>query len=393
MQREVIRKLKMEHGSKILGKVTIEQAYGGMRDIKGLIYETSLLDAQEGIRFRGFTIPELRKKSSFLEKGLPRLRDEPLPEGIFYLLLTGEMPTHEQVQAISEEWKDRANSFGIPEHVQKMIRGLPKDLHPMSKLSIGLLALQARSQFAMEYSAGTMSKGDLWKAAYEDTCNLLAVLPSLASLIYTSHYNKKGDVVVVVTEGDWAGRFAQQLGFQGDSSFTELLRLYLTIHVDHEGGNVSAHATKLVGSTLADPFLAYSAGLNGLAGPLHGLANQEVLAWLERLVKNIGLDGSEDKLREYLWGELKAGRVIPGYGHAVLRVTDPRYTVQRNFALRHLPNDPYFRLTSRLYEIVPKILHEQGKTKNPYPNVDAHSGILLKHYGLEEKSFYTVKSG
>ncbi|VDM49899.1 unnamed protein product [Toxocara canis] len=85
--------------------------------------------------------------------------------------------------------------------------------------------------------------------------------------------------------------------------------------------------------------------------------------------------------------------VVPGYGHAVLRKTDPRYVCQREFALKHLPNDEMFRLVSTLYKVTPDILLKQGKAKNPWPNVDAHSGVLLQHFGLTEMAFYTVLFG
>ena len=147
---------------------------------------------------------------------------------------------------------------------------------------------------------------------------------------------------------------------------------------DHEGGNVSAHTCHLVGSALSDPYLSFSAAMGGLAGPLHGLANQEVLVWLTKF-KQAGLadNYTEQQLKEAVWETLKTG-VVPGYGHAVLRKTDPRYTCQREFALKHLPNDPMFKLVSDLYKVVPDILLEQGKAKNPWPNVDAHSGVLLQ---------------
>ena len=141
---------------------------------------------------------------------------------------------------------------------------------------------------------------------------------------------------------------------------------------------MSAHATHLVGSALSDPYLSFTAGMCGLAGPLHGLANQEVLVFLSKVVKDIGYDASEDQLKDYVWGLLKSGQVVPGYGHAVLRKTDPRYTCQREFALKHLPNDKLFKLVSNMYMIVPPILNETGKVKNPWPNVDAHSGVLLQ---------------
>merc|ERR1719236_302579 len=179
-----------------------------------------------------------------------------------------------------------------------------------------------------------------------------------------------------------------------DPKFVELMRLYMTIHSDHEGGNVSAHTSHLVGSALSDPYLSFAAALNGLAGPLHGLANQEVLVWLTQLVEDLGsIEVSDEELRTFIWNSLKGGRVVPGYGHAVLRKTDPRYTCQREFALKHLPDDKLFKLVSQMYMIVPPILLETGKVKNPWPNVDAHSGVLLQYYGLKEMNYYTVLFG
>lgn len=113
-----------------------------------------------------------------------------------------------------------------------------------------------------------------------------------------------------------------------------------------------------MGSALSDPFLAFGASLNGLAGPLHGLANQEVLLWLRKMQSKIGENASDEAVKEYVWSTLKGGQVVPGYGHAVLRKTDPRYTAQREFALKHLPDDPLFKLVGQIYNIVPDILLE-----------------------------------
>lgn len=133
--------------------------------------------------------------------------------------------------------------------------------------------------------------------------------------------------------------------------------------------------------------------MTGLAGPLHGLANAEVLTWLRSVQAEIGEEPTEDEVRDFLWKTLNAGRVVPGYGHAVLRKTDPRFMAQREFALRHMPDDKLFGLVSKVFAIAPKVLEEHGKTKNPWPNVDSHSGCLLVHYGLEAEQFYTVLFG
>lgn len=288
--------------------------------------------------------------------------------------MTGEVPTKSEVDSLSKDWSERAKNNPLPDHLIKLIKNCPKTLHPMSQLSMALLALQERSVFAREYSKGTLKKEDYWNAAFEDVNDLIASLPEVAALIYRNCYSKD---VATASAQDWAANFAALMGF-GNHQVAELLRLYLTIHSDHEGGNVSAHATHLVGSALSDPYLAYSAGLNGLAGPLHGLANQEVLNWLFKLKEAIGEKPTDEQVREYVWKTLKSGQVVPGYGHAVLRKTDPRYACQREFALKHLPNNSLFKITSQLYSIVPEVLTEQGKTKNPWPNVDAHSGVLLQ---------------
>lgn len=209
--------------------------------------------------------------------------------------------------------------------------------------------------------------------------DLIAKLPTVAAIIYRNLYRDGTSVTAIDQSKDWSWNFTSMLGYT-DPQFTELMRLYLSIHTDHEGGNVSAHTCHLVGSALSDPYLSYAAAMNGLAGPLHGLANQEVLVWIQKSRKELGDNPSDDQVREFIWKTLKSGQVLPGYGHAVLRKTDPRYVVQREFALKFLPNDPQFKLVSQIYKIAPSVLLEHGKAKNPWPNVDAHSGVLLWVY-------------
>jgi citrate synthase len=178
-----------------------------------------------------------------------------------------------------------------------------------------------------------------------------------------------------------------------ETPYDELARLYFILHSDHESGNVSAHTTHLVSSALSDVYYSLSAGLNGLSGPLHGLANQEVLKWIQQLVEKMGENPTKEDMEKFVWDTLNSGQVIPGYGHAVLRKTDPRYAAQRDFSLKHLPDDPIFKMVSLLYEVVPEILREHGKAKNPWPNVDAHSGVIQWYYGVREYDFYTVMFG
>lgn len=267
-------------------------------------------------------------------------------------------------------------------------------MHPMTQLSSAVLQMQTESKFAKAYQDG-VHKSKYWEATYEDVMDLIARLPQVAALIYrnTFHHGKPG--AQYNAQLDYSANFARMLGFN-NPKFDEALRLYLTIHTDHEGGNVSAHTTRLVGSALSDPYLSFSASMCGLAGPLHGLANQEVLGWVLELQEEFKMQNkpvNKATIEEYAWKTLNGGQVIPGYGHAVLRKTDPRYAAQREFCLKHLPNDPLFKIVSTIYEVVPDVLRKQGKTKNPWPNVDAHSGVLLTHYGLDQHTYYTVLFG
>jgi citrate synthase len=380
--RNELKEIKEKYGEQSLGNYTVSQAIGGMRGIIGLITETSLLDANEGIRFRGYSIPEIQAK-------LPKFKEngEPLPEGLFWLLLTGEIPTADQAKSITAEFHARSK---LPDYVRDVLNKFPKNMHPMSQLVAAVSTLQTESKFAAAYHQG-VHKTEYWRYALEDSLDLLAKLPEIASIIYRNKFHG-GKLIAYDSSKDYSANFAHMLGFN-QPEFDELMRLYLTIHTDHEGGNVSAHATHLVGSALSDPYLSYAAGMAGLAGPLHGLANQEVLRWLEDFKKQFKGEPTKEMIEEACWATLKSGRVIPGYGHAVLRVTDPRYTCQREFALKHLPDSPMFKLVSNLYEVVPRVLTQHGKTANPYPNVDCHSGILLQHYGLVESDFYTVLFG
>jgi len=341
------------------------------------------------IRFRGFSIPELQAKLPTF-KG-PAGQGEPLPEALIWLLLTSEIPTIEQTASLTAELRSRAT---LPAHVEPLIRSLPKTMHPMTQLSLALLACQTESKFAAAYASG-VGKSKYWEYTLEDVLDVIAKLPEIAALIYRCSF--ADGVLNKDTSGklDYSASFNRMLGYDSPA-FDELMRLYLVIHSDHEGGNASAHATHLVGSTLSDPYLAFSGGLNALAGPLHGLANQEVLGWIQQLNAKFIAEGKEvnkDTITQFAWETLKAGKVIPGYGHAVLRKTDPRYTCQREFALKYLPDDPLFKIVSTIYEVMPGVLTEHGKTKNPYPNVDSHSGVLLWHYGFKDFQYYTVLFG
>lgn len=380
--REHVRKLLKDYGDVVVGDVTIGQVLGGMRDVKGLVTDISYVDPVEGIRFRGFTIPEVIEK---LPK--PHNADMPYVGGLYYLLLTGEIPTEAQALDIEGEWKHRGE---VPQYVFDVIHAMPHDTHPMALFSIAVLSMQPDSLFTRKYHDG-LKKDAYWEPMLADSLNLTAKLPEIAAYIYRLKY-KDGVRIPSDPNLDWGANFAHMVGVP-DQEYRDLSRLYFLLHSDHESGNASAHATHLAASTLSDIYFSASAGLNALAGPLHGLANQECLAWLLNAMSECGCTDDKDRLAEYAWNTLNSGKVIPGYGHAVLRKTDPRFTALFDFAKKHFPDDSLFKLAEAVYEVVPQVLMKQGKAKDPWPNVDAISGTLLYHYGVREFDFYTVLFG
>jgi citrate synthase len=381
--RERIRSLAKEHADVVVDTVTVGEVVGGMRDTKSLLTDISYVDPNEGIRFRGMSIPEVLKK-------LPKARGGkmPLVGGLYYLLMVGEVPTKEEAMEVEVEWAQRAS---IPEYVFKMLRAMPKETHPMTLLSQAVLALQNSSVFAERYHS--MKRDVYWEAALEDSLNLTAKLPVIAAYIYRLKYFGETTKPKYNPRQDYGMNFARMMKVEDRKGYADLARLYFILHSDHDSGNASAHATHLVGSTLSDVYYAFSAGLNALAGPLHGLANQESLAWLLDVHRKFGGVPSRDELYKHAWDTLNSGRVIPGYGHGVLRVIDPRFVTQLEFAKKHFPDDELLRLAELVLDVVPTVLKEQGKAKNPMPNVDAISGTLQYHYGVREFDFYTVLFG
>jgi citrate synthase len=322
-----------------------------------MVWEGSVLDANKGIRFHGRTIKDCQNE---LPKGTTGT--EMLPEAMFWLLLTGEVPSTSQVRALSRQLASEAS---LPPFVSKMMDSFPKDLHPMTQFAIAVSALNHTSVFAKAYAKG-INKADYWEPVYDDCISLLGKLPTIAAKIYQNAYRGGGALPAEADlEQDWAYNFAAMLGKGGkeNEDFQDLLRLYLALHGDHEGGNVSAHTTHLVGSALSDPFLSYSAGLQGLAGPLHGLAAQEVLRWILQMKEAIPSDYSDKDVTDYLWNTLKSGRVVPGYGHGVLRKPDPRFEALMDFAAARpeIAKDPLFKLVKKNSEIAPNVLKEHGK--------------------------------
>jgi citrate synthase len=381
--RERIKSLAKEHAEVEIDHVTIGQIVGGMRDIKSLLTDISYVDPAEGIQFRGMSIPEVL---SALPK--PDGGDMPYVGGLYYLLMVGHVPTKAQAEEVEAEWGRRAD---VPGYVFDVLKAMPREAHPMTLFSQAILALQNGSSFARKYHQG-LKKDAYWEPSLEDSLDLIARLPVIAAFIYDLKY-RQAEIPQWDPRLDYGANFAAMLGVGDQRGYADLARLYFILHSDHESGNVSAHAMHLVGSSLSDPFYAFSAAMNGLAGPLHGLANQECLGWLIEVKEKFAGVPTREQLYQFAWDTLHEGKVIPGYGHAVLRVPDPRFTAQMQFAKERFPQDDLVQLADLVFEVVPQVLKEQGKAKNPAPNVDAISGTLQYHYGVREFDFYTVLFG
>ncbi len=370
--RSDIKAFVKEHGEKVIGELTIGAAFGGMRGLKAMVCDTSEVPPDKGLIIRGIPVKDLAAK---------------LPEEIWWLLCTGRMPSAEELRDLQTDLKARAKK--LPEYVFKVLDAMPADSHPMCMLDTAILVLERESEFRKGYDAG-MKKDDYWKPTLEDSLNIMAWIPEIAAYIYRKACKGQGRIAAD-PRLDWAGNYAHMLGIPDPTGeFKNLMRLYMVLHSDHEGGNVSAHTCHCVGSALSDPYYAVSAGLNGLAGPLHGLANQECLGWVLETIKKFGGAPTEEQLAKYAQETLDSGKVVPGYGHAVLRITDPRFDAFHAFGARVCPNDPAYQTVARVFKVVPEVLKQVQKIKDPWPNVDAASGCLLYHFGMTEFSYYTV---
>jgi citrate synthase len=354
-----------------------------MRGMTGLLYETSKLSPTEGIKYRGKSLDDIMEHAPKFVKG-----GSPAPEGVLWLLLTGEYPSQSELEDLSVDMHRRSH---IPAETVKLIKSFPKDMHPMTQLSMGTLALQPTSTFAQQYRQG-IAKNKYWEAIFDDCLNVVSRVSRVAALVFNNCY-RDGMDPKENEDLDYGANFAHMIGYDNEDVY-ELMRLYIVLHMDHEGGNVSAHSCRLTASALSDPYLSFSSCMNGLAGPLHGLANQECLRWFLEFREKYGNKWNNDDIKEHVKNTLDSGRVVPGFGHAVLRKTDPRFSQELAFGLKHFPEDNLIQLVKACHEVIPEQLSTIKKSvANPYPNVDACSGALLMHYGIDQFDYYTVLFG
>ena len=369
--RAEVRELLTVHANTVVSSITVEQLFKGLRGVEAVVCDTSYVDPQEGLFIRGIPVLELMNRSA---------------EEIFFLLCTAELPDKNALEQLQNDLARRAQ---VPEYVWKVMESVPQDSNPMALLSMAMIAMQRESVFLKRYNEG-MAREEHWKATLEDALNIIARLPVIAAGIYRKHILKEALCPPLAGDG-FMENFARMLGIEDPGgSFREFIRRFVVVHSDHEGANASVLTSRIANSSLSDLYLSISAAMNSLSGPLHGLANQESVKFALQILKKIKGVPKNKELEKYLREFLQSGSVIPGFGHAVLRHKDPRYTALFEFGKKVCPEEPLFQLVEKLGEIVPPLLIEQGKAKNPYPNIDGISGVLLYHFGIKELNFYTA---
>ncbi|KAK1939776.1 citrate synthase [Babesia divergens] len=385
-----VAKLRATYGNVKLGDITVSQVLGGMRDMIAINCETSQLDPNCGITYRGLTMQEVLERLPAHTQGSKC----PNAESVLWLLLTGQIPSEKEMEMLSKDIGRRAK---VQEHVYKVIDQLPNETHPMTQYIVAVTAMQTESVFSKAYKNKSYNKETSWKLILEDALNLIAKNALIVGYIYRRSFVDKtikdGKGMIYNPNEDYAANVARLVGID-TPEFKDLMRLYITAHADHEGGNVSAHSALLIGSALSDPYLSFAGALAGLSGPLHGLANQECLSWVENMTRELrGQDINVETVTKFAQETLKKGQVIPGYGHAVLRVVDPRHTAFLEFAHKRFPSDPLIKILDVCMEAIPPVLAATGKVKSPHPNVDCSTGIILAHFGIKTPEIYTVFFG
>lgn len=347
--------------SEILFAITKEHLETGLRGFPVGYCTTSNVDPVKGLFYMGQPVNQLAEKS---------------PEEVIYLLYHGEAGSKAQVLEFSKDLHTRAQCS--PE-VIKHIQLLPRQGHPMELFSCALLIC---GMFE--------SKNDY----REDCLNLIAKIPEIAASVINYHAGWNS-LKPSRPELGYMENFTQMLNVpKGDAfALNKIFKLFNILHYDHGGGNLSTFVGKAVASGLEDMYGSIAAAMCALAGPRHGKANQDCLEFVEEVLKKVGENATAEQVESLIRELLANDELVFGFGHAVLRVEDPRATVFYAAAEAQFPNHPLVKITRLLRQVGPKVLGENPKISNPYPNVDAISGTMLTAAGFPYPEYYTVLFG
>lgn len=298
------------------------------------------------------------------------------PEQVMDLLYHGRVGTPEEVATFSAELRSRA---GCHPELLRQIEQLPRRGRPMQLFTSALLL------------AGMFEATNRYR---EDALNLVAKVPEIAAAVIR-HHAGWGPLLPSRPELGYVENFVQMLSVpEGEPSrLTRAFKLFSILHYDHGGGNLSAFVGKAVASGLEDLYGSMAAAMCALAGPRHGKANQEGLAFVKDLADALGPEATEEEMERTIRRKLANKELIFGFGHAVLRVEDPRATLLYEEIRRHYPDHPLVKASLLLRKAGVKVLKENPQVSNPYPNVDAVSGVMLTAEGFPYPEYYPLLFG
>jgi citrate synthase len=345
----------------VLMEITKEQLETGLRGVPVGYCTTSSVDPNKGLFYVGQAVEELAFKN---------------PEDVIYLLLEKRWPTKDQASEFAARLRAHR---AVDAAVISSMKALPRRGHPMKWLIHAINVL------------GMVSSREDYR---KDCLALIAEIPVVVAAIFRLREGW-GDPIPARDDLGYMENFVHMLGVPGldaakTAKLTKLMRVFDVVHFDHGGGNLSTFVGKAVASGDADMYESMAAAMAGLAGPKHGKANQECLEFVQECVHK---GGSADEVRAFIQRKLANRELIPGFGHAVLRVEDPRARALRKLGEELCPNDVNFKMVKLLSEVVPGILKANPKISDPYPNVDSASGSLLMACGLTDPDYYTVLFG
>ena len=341
-----------------LFQITKKNLDRGLRGFPVGYCRTSQVSPEKGISYKGYLVSELYNKK---------------PEEVMFLLCNDELPNKNELKGFQQELMDHAE---VSTSVIDVLKVLPRKGHPMKWLSSAITLL------GMEYSTNNYQK---------DFLSIIAKLPVIVAAIF--RLREGLPLLESNPKLGYVENFCHLLGNEQDDNFIRVMSIFYILHLDHGGGNLSTFTGKSIASGLEDIYGALDGAMNALAGPLHGKANQECLAFLKKIQSDLKDSSDRQELAEYLKKHFENGGKIFGFGHAVLKVEDPRATIQYELGQEILKDNSLFQLALNLREVAVEILKQNPKVSNPYPNVDAVSGILLESIGLVKSEYYTVLFG
>ncbi|KAG7196733.1 hypothetical protein KM043_013993 [Ampulex compressa] len=374
--------LRRQHGKCVINNITVNDMYRGLSEVNTMVRETSEVDLKYGIRYRGLSISEVIAL-------LPRQGNSPSIEAVFWLLLTGDVPTQEQVAWLISDWTSRRQrrkewwsgpGGGV---VGSVLRTLPKNLMPLEKWCVSLMILDANKHAREALMKGAMSH-TYWEYVYEDSMELLATLPAFAGLI-----NEVTGVTNVSGDGDWAQFLVDCLGTTFKTvnarkkSAADFLRLYIVLNADEHGGIPGAHVTEIVGASRFDINQALAAGgLAYAAEPKTGTL-QQCMEFQAKLQSSFGWKPEAEHLKNFMAALIEGSTLI---GHKESTYCDPRYTALLNYARKHLPEDPNIKMSENITRILTSTM-KNAKGKNIFPDQNAIAAPLFQFYGLKDMRF------